>query len=423
MILTWGKGVFPLVVQKTAPQFCTYKISMMSELLNNKKNIQHLVAKYGSPLAIFESAKLREQYLSLQAAMPNVDLHFAVKSLPKAEVVATLQQMNAYFDVATIGEIKLLEENNTPAHRCIFTHPIKKNNEIEIAIAFGIRIFVVDNEAELEKFIPYKDKVKLLLRISFPNDEAEIKLFEKFGTTISGAVHLLQLSQFLEIDICGISFHVGSRMQRSVEYVNCIEQCAQLFNWAKDALGMQLTLLDIGGGFPCFNSETDMEREQFFEPINKALLIHFPKTRIIAEPGRSVANACVSIVSTVVGKCKKEGKYWYYLDDGVYGSFSGQCFDGRKHQFKVLKNEIGELQPCVFVGPTCDSFDTIDKNLLMPELDINDMLLVENMGAYTLATSTHFNSIAPTYFVHWEAEKKTKLPLVEKQTAPFLCIG
>lgn len=395
----------------------------MNKAMYNRKGIEHLVAKYGSPLAIFESEKLAEQYLSLQAAMPNVDLHFAVKSLPKAEVVATLQQLNAHFDVATIGEINLLQENNIPAHRCIFTHPIKKNVEIEKAIAFGIRTFVVDNEAELEKFLPYKDTVKLLLRLSFPNNEAEIKLFEKFGATISGAVHLLQLSQFLEIDICGISFHVGSRMQGSVEYVNCIEQCAQLFHWAKDALGLHLSLLDIGGGFPCFNSETDIERQHFFEPINKALALYFPDTRIIAEPGRSVANSCVSIVSTVVGKCKKEGKFWYYLDDGVYGSFSGQCFDGRKHQFKVLKNDIGELEPCVFVGPTCDSFDTIDKNLMMPELHINDMLLVENMGAYTLATSTHFNSIAPTYFVHWEAEKKTLDSLAEKQTAAILCIG
>ena len=106
----------------------------------------------------------------------------------------------------------------------------------------------------------------------------------------------------------------------------------------------QLTLLDIGGGFPCFNSETDIEREQFFEPINKALLIHFPETRIIAEPGRSVANACVSIVSTVVGKCKKEGKYWYYLDEGLYGSFSGQCFDAVSYtHLDVYKRQCADI--------------------------------------------------------------------------------
>jgi ornithine decarboxylase len=232
-----------------------------------------------------------------------------------------------------------------------------------------------------------------LLRISFPNEVAEIKLFEKFGVEFEQAKRLLNKSNSLEINTVGISFHVGSRMRASTEYIKAIEKSAQLFVWSEIHLNHRMDILDIGGGFPCFESKSEESSLSFFEPIKSALNEYFPQTKIIAEPGRCISNSCIGIATTVIGKSVKNGTHWYYLDDGIYGSFSGICFDNRALEIEVInKNRKGKFNS-VLTGPTCDSFDTLTKNIPLPNLEINDILYSPNMGAYTLATCTQFNSI------------------------------
>jgi len=95
----------------------------------------------------------------------------------------------------------------------------------------------------------------------------------------------------------------------------------------------------------------------------------------------------------VVGKSIRMNKHWYYLDDGVYGCLSGIIYDHCKYQYKVLKK--GQTQISTIAGPTCDSLDVISYTEDMPEMDVGDIVYVENIGAYSYATATNFNSIPP----------------------------
>jgi len=91
-----------------------------------------------------------------------------------------------------------------------------------------------------------------------------------------------------------------------------------------------------------------------------------------------------------MGKAKRDGRWWYYLDDGLYGSYSGQLFDHAKYPVVALRQD-GERMPSVLAGPTCDSIDVIDENILLPELEVGDLLVGRMMGAYTWASATDFN--------------------------------
>jgi ornithine decarboxylase len=93
----------------------------------------------------------------------------------------------------------------------------------------------------------------------------------------------------------------------------------------------------------------------------------------------------------VVGKAIRENKHWYYLDDGVYGALSGLVFDHAKYQFKVTR--YGHTQLSTLAGPTCDSLDIIARGEELPEMELGDMVYVENIGAYSLASATAFNGI------------------------------
>lgn len=89
---------------------------------------------------------------------------------------------------------------------------------------------------------------------------------------------------------------------------------------------------------------------------------------------------------------QREGRWWYYLDDGLYGSFSGQLYDHALYPVDSLRAR-GPRHPCVLAGPTCDSIDVVREDIPLPELRIGDLIVGRMMGAYTSATASDFNFI------------------------------
>ena len=114
--------------------------------------------------------------------------------------------------------------------------------------------------------------------------------------------------------------------------------------------------------------------------------------RVIAEPGRYFAGPAGTSIAAVTGRAQREGRWWYYLDDGLYGTYSGQLYDHALYPITSLRAG-GERHPSVLAGPTCDSIDVIREDIPLPELAIGDLVVGRMMGAYTSATATDFNFI------------------------------
>mgnify|MGYP000232875894 CR=1 FL=1 len=169
------------------------------------ERIRRLVAIHGSPLLILDCDAVRRQYRDLSAALPGVNLHYAIKPLPHSAVVSTLMEEGASFDLATNGEVDMVAALGVDPTRTIHTHPIKRDSDIRHALAYGCTTFVVDNPDELIKFIPYADDVKLLLRLSFRSPDAKVDLSKKFGCSPDAAPQLLQQAAALGIRIIGLS--------------------------------------------------------------------------------------------------------------------------------------------------------------------------------------------------------------------------
>ncbi|MGL6223114.1 MAG: type III PLP-dependent enzyme, partial [Steroidobacteraceae bacterium] len=230
-----------------------------------------LVAQHGSPLLLLDCAVVRRQYRALQAALPGVQLFYALKPLPHPAVVAELRDIGGCFDVATTGEIKLIKAAGVAADRCIHTHPIKTDADIRAALRFGIRTFVADNPDELRKFVPHRKRAEVLLRLSFRDPTAVVDLSRKFGCEPAAVPPLLRLARELGVNVRGFSFHVGSQVAEPKKYVEAIGVCAELIAQARAVGHDALDLLDIGGGFPiAYGGEVPPIRE-FCRPIRAAL--------------------------------------------------------------------------------------------------------------------------------------------------------
>ena len=352
-------------------------------------SIRHLVARYGSPLLIIDAERVRGQYRRLAAALPGVALHYALKPLPHPALVATLREEGACFDLASNGEVNLVQRLGVPPARCIHTHPIKRDGDIRTALDFGVRHFVVDNPDELRKFGKFRDRCVLLIRVSFRSPQAVCDLSRKFGCPLDAVPDLLALAAELRVPVAGLSFHVGSQAGAPDMHVEAIDACRRLFEEAARA-GRRLDVLDIGGGFPVSYREPCMPIEEFCAPIRAALGALDPAVRIIAEPGRYIAAPAAVAVSSVMGRALREGRWWYYLDDGLYGSYSGQMYDHARYPVEALVSSR-ERRPSVLAGPTCDSVDVLDESIELPELGIGDLLVGRQMGAYTWACASEFN--------------------------------
>jgi ornithine decarboxylase len=161
-----------------------------------------------------------------------------------------------------------------------------------------------------------------------------------------------------------------------------------------------MNLLDIGGGFPAPYDDSVKPFSELARKINAELNRLFPKDiQILAEPGRFMVATAGTAVSKIIGKAVRNGKLCYYIDDGVYNTFSGIIFDHCKYPVKAFKK--GPTEICTVFGPTCDALDVLSMSEELPtNLELGDLVYSRNIGAYGTASATQFNGFQPAKIVH-----------------------
>jgi len=354
--------------------------------------LEQLAADYDTPLLLIDCERVRSNYRRLKSSMPRVDVHYAMKALPLPEVVATLDREGSCFDVATMGEIEIIKALGIDSARCVHTHPIKKPKDIESALAQGVRIFVVDNPDEIHKFHAYCDHAEVMIRIGFGSNEATVDLSKKFGCPLQAVDELVHEAQSVGIPVAGLAIHGGSQPKSSDSHVRAIKAVIEKFLELRTGKLPHMHMLDIGGGFPTTYKPDDLEIEAFCEPISR-LLGQVPQdVRVISEPGRYLVASAGTCITRVVGRAKRNGRWWYYVDDGLYGSFSAQVTEPTVFPVDSLRQDEPRY-PSVLTGPTCDGFDTIAEDIALPELSVGDLIVGQSMGAYTAASATDFNLV------------------------------
>ncbi len=356
----------------------------------DRASLEELVEKHETPFMVLDLSEVDYQYKSLQAALPGVKIFYALKSLSHPALLKRLKNLGSYFDLATIGEIDLVESLGIKGNQCLHSHQIKKDKEIKRALEFGCNRMVVDNIEEMKKFIPYADQVEIIIRVGFRSKQAVVDLSRKFGCALEELPTLVNLAKDYGIDVVGLSFHVGSQSLSSMTQANAIRSSIVAMRLMK---GVNWKFLDIGGSFPISYQEEVLSISDFCAPVMEALS-ELPKDiEVFAEPGRFISAPSMIEVVSIVGKAKRGAKTWYYLDDGVYGGFSGQMYYHAVYPLAPLKpfDPTGEFHSSVLAGPTCDSIDVVAEDIELPEMFVGDVLVGKKMGAYTIVSATEFN--------------------------------
>ncbi len=378
-------------------------------LPQNSTTAQHKIILHGrqvdinqfkTPFLALSANQAGQNYDRLQAALPGVRIHYAVKPNNHPAILREVYKRGGSFEVCSLGEMKKVLAIGVNPLDLIHTHPIKSVDEFDGAIAAGIDTFVIDNFEEARKLHRYTDqKLKILIRYRInTNSSAVVNLQYKFGCATQDVLPLAQRIREAGHEYCGLCFHIGSQCTHSGNYVKAIRTAHRLIN-KLDASGFDSRVLDIGGGFPVTYVEPVPSIEEFCKPIVEALKQQIRSDiKVISEPGRYIAASAATLVCSIIGKSLRDGKIWYYLDDGLYSTFSGQLYDQCK--YPVITEAQGPPRLSVLSGPTCDSFDVMYDGLLIPEHEVGDKLIFTKTGAYCEVSGSNFNSLKrPDYIV------------------------
>ncbi|MCH6231079.1 type III PLP-dependent enzyme [Microbacterium sp. CFH 31415] len=360
------------------------------------------LALHGTPLLLLDPERVRRQYRRLRDALPFARFHYAVKALSHDAVVGALDDAGSGFDIATGEELELLTRRGIGAARIIHTHPVKKPSEIAAALSAGVRTFVVDNDAELAKFAGAPADVGLLVRLAYRSPHAKSDLSSKFGVGPFEAARLVEQAKRQGTRIAGFSFHVGSQLDDPGRFAAAVSETLALMVDLERRLRVRFDTLDIGGGFPVSYDRPSATIEEVAALLRPILEPHVGRLDIIAEPGRVLVAEAMTLVTSVVGVAERADGRWYYLDDGVYGSYSNVVAED-VHPLLFAEKELRDGPSgtethrwATLGGPTCDSTDVIARETLLPELALGDLLVSPVMGAYTSVTATRFNGRALT---------------------------
>jgi ornithine decarboxylase len=284
--------------------------------------------------------------------------------------------------------------------KIIYANPIKPVETLRELNQYK-PLVTFDNFEEIRKIKKFAPQAGLVLRLKVPNTGAMVELSSKFGASPGEAVDMILEADKLGLTVEGISFHVGSQTTNFENYVQAIALASNIFKEAKDRGYTKMNLLDIGGGFPAPYDASVKPFRELAKVINGELDRLFPKSsgvQILAEPGRFLCATSATAVSKIVGKAVRDGKLCYYINDGVYHTFSGVIFDHCHYHLKSFKR--GPTQICSIFGPTCDALDVVSMAENLPDLELDDLLYSEQIGAYSHASSTYFNGFPPATVVH-----------------------
>ncbi|MFA5191024.1 MAG: type III PLP-dependent enzyme [Verrucomicrobiia bacterium] len=373
-----------------------------------QSTLKKLAKEHGTPLFVVDHDALRRNYTEFKKYLPRVQAYFAVKANSDPAIVRTLYKAGASFDVASMPEFMIVYKNikGMPAKqrqdwiwdKIIYANPIKATETLEQLDQYK-PLVTFDNSEEIKKVKRHAPHAGLALRLKVPNTGAMVELSSKFGAAPGEAVDLILEADKAGLVVEGLSFHVGSQTTNFENYVQAINLAANIFKEAKERGYTKMNLLDIGGGFPAPYDATVKPFRELAKVINREIDRLFPKeVQILAEPGRFLVATAATAISKIIGKAVRDGKLCYYINDGVYHTFSGVIFDHCHYHLKSFKK--APTQICSVFGPTCDALDVVSMAENLPDLQRGDLLYSENIGAYSHASSTYFNGFPPAKVVH-----------------------
>lgn len=353
----------------------------------NKKKIE-------TPFLIIDKEKIREKISSIGQNIRNTTVFYAIKANSNIEVLKFVNKFDIGFEIASEGELKILKSIGVKPERIITSNPVKSPKFLKIAASYGVNYFAYDSVDEVNKLAKFLPGCNVYVRLSVPNEGSEWPLSKKFGVEIDEAVELLVYAKEKGLNPVGITFHVGSQCTNVYNWNNALNKSKMVWDLARGK-GISLHLLNLGGGYPIKYTKNVVSVDTIEKNIDKLIYEKFPAdVKIFIEPGRAVVGDAGIFVASVIGKTKRGDENWLHIDVGVFNGLM-ESVGGIKYTYITeTSKQSANKKKWTISGPSCDSLDVIDRDIVLPEPEIGSLILILSSGAYTIPYASEFNGFS-----------------------------
>lgn len=364
---------------------------------------QALAQKYDTPLYVYDFDTISNKFSALKEVFKARKslICFAVKSNSNLSVLKHMASLGAGCDCVSIGEVKRALVAGIPKYKIIFSGVGKRDNEIEEALQNDILMLNLESEEEMKRVEMIAERLGVTARISIrvnPNIDPKTHPYistglheNKFGVDIESAKRMyIHAKNSASLDPVGIHFHIGSQITEVEPFKEAALVLANLLRNLK-ALKIDIKFFDVGGGIGIqYKDETTVALYEYAQSIFAALT--GLDVTLVCEPGRYLVGDCGYFLTKVLYE-KHNGYKRFVIVDGAMNDLIRPSLYHAYHAIEVEgKVTTQETTLCDVVGPICESGDFFAKNIELPALEHDDLLVIKSAGAYGFTMSSNYNT-------------------------------
>ena len=360
-----------------------------------------LAEKYGTPLYMYDFDYIENRYTTLKDAFAGKKsiINYAVKANSNLSVIAHLAKLGAGADCVSIGEVNRALTAGVSKYKIIFSGVGKRDDEIREALEKDILLLNLESEAEMKRVEIVARELGKEARISIrvnPNIDPQTHPYistglheNKFGVEIDMAKRMYiyaNKSEFL--NPVGIHFHIGSQLTKLSPIQESAQIVADLVRSLK-AIKIDIKFFDVGGGIGVvYDDEVTISAEDYTQAI-------FTATKgldltLLCEPGRYMVANAGAFFTKVLYEKNNDGKRFVIVDGGMNDLIRPSLYNAY-HKIEAIQVE-GETTLADVVGPVCESGDFFGKDVPLPPLEHNDLLVIQSAGAYGFTMASNYNT-------------------------------
>ena len=358
-----------------------------------------IAEQYGSPVYIYDSAKITSQYQRLTNAFSGVKqlkLNYAVKALSNISVLKLMKSLGAGLDTVSVQEVELGLLAGVAPNNIIFTPNGVSLEEIEKVAAKGVQINI-DNLSVLEQFGAKHPDIPVCIRINphiMAGGNSKISvghIDSKFGISVHQTPHILRIVKNTGMRINGVHMHTGSDILDIDVFIRASEILFDVASQFKN-----LDFIDFGSGFKVPYKEGDIETnieelgEKLTERFNKFCKNYGKQLELGFEPGKFLVSESGQFLAKVNVVKQTTSTVFAGVDSGFNHLIRPMFYDSY-HQIDNVSNSEGRKRFYSVVGYICET-DTFGTNRQIAEISEGDILSFKNAGAYCFSMASNYNS-------------------------------
>ena len=375
-----------------------------SELVVGDIGAEKLAERFGTPLVVYCEATLRGQARALRDAIGSGRVFYGTKAFANVAVLRVLREEGVGADVATSGELAFaLRAGLSPSE--LVVHGNNKDDAL-LRKAADLGTTVVLDAPDEAGLAAHAGVERALVRVTLGVDadthEAVVTGHHgsKFGLPPEDALAILEEALGRGLDVLGLHVHVGSQLPDFRAQAETIERLAAFAARARDSLGWEPRVADLGGGFGIRHHPSEvvpdaasLARSAAATARSAFAAAGLPQPEVWLEPGRSlVGRAGVTLYR--VGAVKRlPERTWVAIDGGMSDNPRPQLYDARYTALSAGRADEEAKDDVSVAGMHCESGDVLIDDVLLPSPRRGDLLAVPATGAYTLAMSSNYNGV------------------------------